>query len=156
RFAFLERNIAACPFANSQERSRLTKFIAGIDDQQFARGNGRRHANRRHSTKFPQQVAIEIIGSNLAGGASDNLRAQFVLPNERRGPAGLLVAPSAPNFPASSLIECDDERFLLVVVYQIDALAVNNRRRAGPPAEPRGISRPFFRPEQLAVEIVAK
>jgi hypothetical protein len=57
---------------------------------------------------------------------------------------------------AGLLVQRDQEGFLLVVVDQVDSLALEYRRGGRPPAETRRDALPSLRPQQLSLEVEAE
>src|SRR6185369_5488906 len=72
----------------------------------------------------------QVVATGTIRAADNDLSFAAMFNNERRGPAGRLVARGAPEFVASSLVEGDDEVFLFVVPGNDDGVAIERGRCA--------------------------
>ncbi len=109
------------------------------------------------ATDFPQQRAIlHRIGADFVHPNGHQLTARAALPRIRRGPRAALLTWHAPQGFAGELVECFEERFLVVVILNANAPAVQHGRGAGGPAIAHRIARPAALPELVAIPVAAK
>ena len=77
-------------------------------------------------------LPVRSYDRTLVGARRHDLGAAVVLPDERRRPVGALVAIDPPDLGAGPLVVRGEERLLVVVVDDVDAIAVEHRRRGVP------------------------
>ena len=90
-------------------------------------GEGRGDGDRRHiGYELPEEGPIEPVGAGLASSWGDDLGPKRVLPDERGRPVALLVPIPAPGGLARLLVNGLDEGTLLVVVENVDEVAMQS------------------------------
>src|SRR5271169_2150545 len=91
-----------------------------------------RRGENRHSFQLPQELAFEVVRTNLARRGSHDLRPEFVFPNKRSRPAFVFFAADPPELFAGFLVERGEEGLRGVVVDDVQAVLMQRRRGPGP------------------------
>ncbi len=111
--------------------------------------------------QIPEHVAARIVGANTAVIGGHDLRAQIVLPDERRGPraASAKERPSrtsrAPALFAGLCVKSGDVPIFHVVVHHHHQTVANYRRGRRAIVEERFLRLDPVRPKSLTREIIA-
>src|SRR5262249_44322863 len=137
------------------DRPQAIQDVAGADVEQAAAGAWRRDAEDGHTAELPQRLALQVVRAHLARARRHDLGPLPALPDKRRCPVALLVPGNAPKVLACPLVESGQEGVVLVVVDDIEAVAVQDGRGARAPAHARLLARPGALPEFLALEVIA-
>ena len=152
-FVGLERDVAGRAGTDGVHGPRRRARVARVDVEQPVLGERRRRDVHRHPAQLPEQLAVQIVRTDLVHARGDDLGAQLVLPDERRRPVLDLFALDAPELLAGLLVERDDERLGGVVVDDDEAILVERGRRRRAEGLPAVERRQLLGPDRLAVEI---
>ncbi len=113
--------------------------------------------NRRHPGELPQQLSREVVRAHALRTGRDDLRAPLVLPDKGRRPIRAFdLTVRAPQLIAGAGVERRDKRSLFVVVDDVDAAVVQDRRRCRAPPGAHFWHRHQLRPHRLAAHVECK
>ena len=130
--------------------------VSGSHIQQAESLERRRDREDRLALQLPQLLAVEIIRRHPIDPGNHQFGSLRVLPHERRRIIRLFIAGNLPDHLARALVERKQRRFFFVVIGEVDAIAVDHGRHRRAPGVACFVRLEAMRPEQVAVEVVAK